>query len=124
MARRAPNLGIRGATRAWRNDRRVDEPAPRPKVWRHPRLLSEHAFDKLRLLDCTFGEFDAALAAAEVIEERQLGPAELKELVLVIDWVRPLHVVVVVDDEHEEERVVTVYEPDPDQWSSDYRRRR
>ena len=66
--------------------------------------MSEHAFDKLRLLDCTFAEFDAALAAAEVIEERQLGPAELKELVLVIDWVRPLHVVVVVDDEHEEER--------------------
>jgi len=73
---------------------------------------------------CTFAEFDAALAAAEVIEERQLGPAELKELVLVIDWVRPLHVVVVVDDKHEEERVVTVYEPDPGQWSSDYRRRR
>jgi hypothetical protein len=118
------NNAIRGATPAWRNDRRVDEPVPRRKVWRHPRLLSEHAFDKLRLLDCTFAEFDAALGTAEVIEERQLGPAKLKELVLVVDWVRPLHVVVVVDDEHQEERVVTVYEPDPDQWSSDYRRRR
>ena len=73
------------------------------------------------MLDCTNASFDAALAAAEVIEDGQLGPAELKELVLVVDWVRPLHVVVVVDDEHEEERVVTVYEPDPDQWSSDYR---
>ncbi|MGO9875723.1 MAG: DUF4258 domain-containing protein [Acidimicrobiia bacterium] len=102
----------------------MDEPVPRPKVWRHPRLLSEHAFDKLRLLDCTFAEFDAALGTAEVIEERQLGATELKELVLVVDWVRPLHVVVVMDNEHEEERVVTVYEPDPDQWSSDYRRRR
>jgi hypothetical protein len=118
------NDAIRGATRAWRNDRRVDEPVPRPKVWRHPRLLSEHAFDKLRLLDCTFAEFDAALGTAEVIEERQLGATELKELVLVVDWVRPLHVVVVMDNEHEEERVLTVYEPDPDQWSSDYRRRR
>jgi hypothetical protein len=118
---RAP---IRGDWRSRRNDRRVDEPLPRPKVWQHPRLLSEHAFDKLRLLDCTFAEFDAALADAEVIEERQLGPAELKELVLVVDWKRPLHVVVIVDDEHEEERVLTVYEPDPDQWSSDYRRRR
>jgi hypothetical protein len=76
------------------------------------------------LLDCTFAEFDAVLADAEVIEERQLAAAQLKELVLVIDWIRPLHVVVVVDDEHEEERVVTVYEPDPEQWSSDYRRRR
>ena len=97
---------------------------PRPKVWRHPRLLSEHAFDKLRLLDCTFAEFDIALADAEVIEERQLSPAELKELVLVVDWLRPLHVIVVVDDEHEEERVVTVYEPNPVLWSNDYRRRR
>ena len=95
-----------------------------PEAYGATRLLSEHAFDKLRLLDCTLAEFDAVLAAAEVIEERQLGPAELKELVLVVDWVRPLHVVVVVDDENEEERVVTVYEPDPDQWSSDYRRRR
>ena len=102
----------------------MEEPLPRPKIWRHTRLLSEHAFDKLRLLDCTFAEFDASLADAQVIEERQIGPAEVKELVLVVDWTRPLHVVVVVDDDHEEERVVTVYEPDPDQWSSDYRRRR
>jgi hypothetical protein len=85
--------------------------------------LSEHAFDKLRLLDCTNASFDVALAAAEVIEERQLGPAELKALVLVIDWFGRVRVVV-VDDEHVEERVLTVYEPDPDQWSSDYRRRR
>ena len=89
-----------------------------------PATVERAPFDKLRLPRCTFVEFDTALATTEVIEERRLGPAELKELVLVIDWVRPLHVVVVVDDEHEEERVVTVYEPDPDQWSSDYRRRR
>jgi hypothetical protein len=102
----------------------VNEPLPRPKVWVHPRLLSEHAFDKLRLLDCTFAEFDAALLNAEVIEEHTIGSAELKELVLVLDWVRPLHVVVIVDDARGEERVVTVYEPDPHQWSADYRRRR
>ncbi len=86
--------------------------------------MSEHTFDKLRLLDCTFAEFDTALGAAEVIEQHDLGPSDLKELVFVLDWVRPLHVVVVVDDAHEEERIVTIYEPDPDQWSSDYRRRR
>jgi len=102
----------------------MDEPLPRPKVWRHPRLLSEHAFDKLRAIDCTFAEFDVALAEAEVIDEQAIDPGELKELVLVVAWVRPLHVVVVVDDVHLEERVVTVYEPDPEQWSSDYRRRR
>jgi hypothetical protein len=100
---------------------------------RHNDILSAHPPRQARSdvtspcsrpLDCTFAEFDVALANAEVIEEHQIGPAELKELVLVIDWVRPLHVVVVVDDAHEEERIVTVYEPDPEQWSSDYRRRR
>lgn len=96
----------------------------RRKVWRHRRLVSEHAFDKLRLLDCTFAEFEVALQTAEVIEEHDLGGEGVKELVLTVDWHRPLHVVVVVDDVRAEERVVTVYEPDPDRWSSDYRRRR
>lgn len=92
-------------------------------MWQFPKLLSEHAFDKLRELDCTFAEFGAAIDRAEVIEERVLDDA-LKELLLALDWSRPLHVVVVVDDRHREERIVTVYEPDPDLWSPDYRWRR
>jgi hypothetical protein len=89
-----------------------------------PAPVSEHAFDKLRLLDCTFAEFDTALADAEVIEETVITPDELKELVLVVNWARPLHVVVVVDDAHKEERIVTIYQPDPNRWTNDYRRRR
>ncbi len=88
----------------------VLEPLPRAKVWRHPKLISEHAFDKLRLLDCTFGEFHVALQQAEVIEENILEAGSLKELLLVAEWKRPLHVVVLVDDLRGEERVVTVYE--------------
>ena len=98
--------------------------AVRAKVWRFPRVVSEHAFDKLRELDCTFAEFDAALSGAEVIEDHVLGPEALKELVLVIEWTRPLHLVVVVDELRAEERIVTVYQPDPRAWTSDYRRRR
>lgn len=41
-----------------------------------------------------------------------------------VEWSRPLHVVVVVDDPRGEERIVTVYEPDRDRWTPDYRRRR
>jgi hypothetical protein len=48
----------------------------------------------------------------------------VKELVLIVDWQRPLHVVVVIDEIRHEERIVTVYEPDPARWSSDFRRRR
>lgn len=99
------------------------EPLPRPKVWRHPKVISEHAFDKLRLLDCTLAEFEMATEEAEVIEETEL-PTGGKELVLTLEWKRPLHTVVVVDDHRAEERIVTVYEPDPERWSADYRRRR
>lgn len=102
----------------------MPEPPLRQKVWRHPKRLSEHAFDKLRLLDCTFGEFDELLARADIIEEHQLPSGELKEVLLLLDWRLPLHVVVVVDEGRREERVVTVYEPDRSQWAADYRRRR
>lgn len=97
---------------------------PRPKVWRYERLVTEHAFDKLRLIDCSFAEFAQVLERAEVIEEHELGVEQVKELVLSLDWVRPLHVVVVVDDAREEERIVTVYEPEADRWTDGYRRRR
>jgi hypothetical protein len=68
----------------------VGDELPGPKVWRYPRLVSEHAFDKLRLLDCTFAEFELAVQHAEVLEETLLDEhASLKELVLPIDWRRP-----------------------------------
>ena len=101
-----------------------DLPAPHRKVWRHERLITEHVFDKLRVIDCTFAEFAAALESAEVIEEHRLDDEQLKELVLTLEWKRPLHVVVVVDDRHQEERIVTLYEPDPELWADGYRRRR
>jgi len=71
--------------------------ASRRKVWEFPKWISEHAFDKLRLIDCTFGEFELALESAEVIEEISHESGVLKELLLLVDWKRPLHVVVIVD---------------------------
>ena len=62
---------------------------PRPKVWEYPRLLSEHGYDKLWALDCTFREFEAALEHAVVIEESQLPRSSLKELVLTVEWTLP-----------------------------------
>lgn len=59
-----------------------------------------------------------------VIEEVELDDDQVKELVLTVEWVRPLHVVVVVDEGREEERIVTVYDPDDDRWTDGYRRRR
>lgn len=90
--------------------------------WR--RVLTVHVFDKVRALDMTLAEFENLLSDGEAIEELALGPTELKQVVLVLDWLRPLHVVVVVDDLRQEERIITVYEPDTDRWSADFRERR
>jgi len=90
---------------------------------RRARLLTTHVFDKVRALDMTLAEFEALLDGGEVVEETPLGPMELKQVRLLLDWLRPLHVVLVVDDVRHEERIVTVYEPDADRWSG-YRERR
>ena len=72
----------------------------------------------------TLAEFEQLLGVGEVIEETRLGDDEVKELVLVVEWVRPLHVVLVADAFRREQRIVTVYEPDRDRWSADFRGRR
>jgi hypothetical protein len=72
----------------------------------------------------TEAEFGELLGTGEVIEEHEREEGLLHELVLLVEWVRPLHVVFVVDERRSEERIVTVYEPDLNQWSPDYRRRR
>jgi hypothetical protein len=91
---------------------------------RFPYLYQRHVFDKLRQLDITVGEFQQVVGAGEVIAELEVGLLAVKELVLVVEWIRPLHVVIVVDEAHREERLVAVYEPDPMIWTGDFRRRR
>lgn len=99
-------------------------PTSRRKDWRYPVVLTEHVFDKVRELDMTLGEFERLLTSTgDVIEETFVADG-VKELVLLVDWLRPLHVVVVVDERHREERLVTVYEPASDRWTDDHRRRR
>ncbi|MGB6161739.1 MAG: hypothetical protein WCF33_08865 [Pseudonocardiaceae bacterium] len=96
----------------------------RPYVKRYGYQYRRHVFDKLRALDLVLAEFQQLLGHGEVIAEAEDGPAELREIVLLVEWSRPLHVVTVVDSARQEERLVTVYEPDPSVWTADYRWRR
>ena len=86
-------------------------------------VLTDHVFDKVRSIDMTLAEFEVLLDEGEVIEETSIEEG-VKELVFIMEWSRPLHVVVVVDDIREEERIVTVYEPDEDRWSPDFKVRK
>jgi hypothetical protein len=96
----------------------------RPYAKRFRYKYRRHVFDKLRAIDLVLAEFQELLGRGEVIAEAEDNLAELREIVLLVEWSRPLHVVVVVDPARQEERLVTVYEPDPSLWTADYRRRR
>lgn len=96
----------------------------RPKSIRFPVVITGHVFDKIRSIDMTLAEFAQLLESGEVIEEVQLDDGQLHEVVLIVEWLRPLHVVFVVDEPHSEERIVTVYEPEQGLWDPDHRRRR
>lgn len=91
---------------------------------RWPYLLTDHVFGKVRALDIALAEFEQLLGVGEIIEQTPLQTLVVKQLLLVVGGSRPLHVVVVVDDIRQEERIVTVYEPDSARWSADFRRRR
>jgi hypothetical protein len=77
------------------------------KVFRFPIVLTDHVFDKVRSIDMTLAEFRLVLHSGLVIEQSETRRAVVKELVLIVDWQRPLHVVVVIDEIRHEERIVT-----------------
>ena len=110
------------------NDDDRYRPVSRSYHQRYSRRYSNHTFDKLRSIDIALAEFVAMLddtsSLAEVIAVAQESDTSVKELVLLVQWKRALHVVIVVDDAREQERVATVYEPYPDEWTADFRRRR
>jgi hypothetical protein len=99
-------------------------PVSRPYRRRFEYRYSEHVFDKLAIIDISLGEFERLLGSGEVIEEAAGGLFVVKELVLLIEWIRPLHVAIAVDENRMRETLVTVYEPYADEWSEDFRRRR
>jgi len=96
----------------------------RPYAKRFGYKYRRHVFDKLRALDLVLAEFQQLLGSGEVIAEAETGHSEVREIVLLVEWLRPLHVVIAVDSARQEERLVTVYEPDPSIWTADSRRRR
>jgi hypothetical protein len=73
-------------------------PASRPYVQRFGYRYSEHVFDKLEVIDIALREFERLLGSGEVIEEAPGGLFVAKELVLLVEWLRPLHVVIAVDE--------------------------
>jgi YgiT-type zinc finger domain-containing protein len=78
----------------------------RRKSFAYAVILTDHVFDRVRALGLTLGEFETVLGAGEIIEEHVISGNEIKEIVLLLEWVLPLHLVVVVDHRLHEERIL------------------
>ena len=83
-----------------------------------------HAIQRMALRDISKAEVRAVLTTGEAIEEYPDDTPFPSRLVL--GWVgsRPLLVVAADNPEEEDTIVITVYEPEPDQWEVGFRRRR
>jgi hypothetical protein len=64
------------------------------------------------------------LEFGEVIEEYPDDKPYPSRLVMGQVGLRPIHIVVADDNEARETIVITVYEPDPNQWEADFKRRK
>ena len=83
-----------------------------------------HAIQRMALRDISEAEVRAVLTTGEAIEDYPDDTPFASRLVL--GWVgsRPLHVAAADNPEEEDTIVITVYEPEPDQWEVGFRRRR
>ena len=65
-----------------------------------------------------------ALESGEMIEDYSLEMELPGRLILGFQGTRPLHAVISENQERNEITVITVYSPNPDQWSKDFKSRR
>ena len=82
-----------------------------------------HAIQRMFQRSISADEVRQVLSIGEVIEDYQDDTPYPSNLIL--GWIkgRPIHVVAAYNSEEEEIVVITVYEPDPQQWDQDFRKR-
>ena len=85
--------------------------------------LRRHAQERRFKRDIRLDEIREVLKHGEVIQERPKAQPFPKYTML--GWIRygsrPLHVVAADDEEEDVTYVLTVYEPDPNIWTDDFR---
>lgn len=85
--------------------------------------LTLHAIREALAERITRSDIESVLTSGEVIEDYPEDRPLPSRLVLGWNGDRPLHVVAAHRPRTGEEVIITVYEPDPDEWSEDFRRR-
>jgi len=87
-------------------------------------IFRVHAIQRMFQRGVTVDDVRQVLATGETIEKYPDDTPYPSRLVLGRIGSRPLHVVFAENKAMREIIVVTVYEPDPDRWDGDFRRRR
>ena len=87
-------------------------------------IFRVHAIQRMFMRGISSDDVRHALLTGEVIEEYNNDKPYPSRLVLAWSGERPLHVVAAENMDEGETIVITVYEPDPEEWDSDFRRRK
>lgn len=87
-------------------------------------VFSVHALQRMFERQLGVEDVEAVIESGEMIEDYPNDKPYPSWLVLAWRGARPVHVVVAHNLRDNELIVITVYEPDPELWETDFRRRR
>ena len=87
-------------------------------------IFRVHAIHRMFERSITTAEIRTALANGEIIEKYPEDTPYPSRLVLGWRGSRPLHIVLADNAENNEWIIVTVYQPDPEQWDTGFKRRK
>ena len=83
-----------------------------------------HAIRRMFQRRITPSDIRRVLRTGEIIEDYPNDTPYPSWLLLGWCDIRPLHVVAADNEEERETIIITTYEPDPDKWESDFRKRK
>jgi uncharacterized protein DUF4258 len=87
-------------------------------------LFRIHAVQRMFEREVSVKKVARALQAGEVIEDYSSEMPEPSRLVLGFQGKRPFHIVTSENPNINETTIITVYIPDPQKWTKDFRNRR
>jgi len=87
-------------------------------------LFRVHAIQRMFERNISARDVSQALQSGETIEDYSAEMPEPSRLILAAKGRRPLHVVTSENRQSNEVTVITVYIPDPEKWSKDFRSRK
>jgi len=83
-----------------------------------------HAVQRMFERNISAKKVSQALQSGEIIEDYSTEMPEPGRLILGFQGKRPFHVVASENQEHNRVTIITVYIPDPQKWTKDFKSRR